>query len=169
MRIETIIRQAKPGDENNLIKMFRVLYQESDFLLMESDEFDLTAEKQARLIEEYTGSNLQVLFVAENSGTIVGFLGGTGGNANRNRHTIHIAMGVLEKHQGKGIGRQLLLAFIDWAISNQFNRIELTVIESNTKAKALYESMEFEIEGLKRNALKVNGNYINEHYMAKLI
>lgn len=99
----------------------------------------------------------------------MGFLGGTGGNVNRNRHTVNMAMGVLKKYQGIGIGRQLLQAFVNWASTNQFHRIELTVMEANTKAKSLYQSMGFEIEGIKRNSLKVNGNYVSEHYLAKLI
>jgi len=36
-------------------------------------------------------------------------------------------------------------------------------------ATSLYESMGFEFEGLKRNSMRVNGNYIDEHCMAKLI
>ncbi len=169
MSTEIEIRQASQGDENNLIELFNALYRESDFLLMEPGEFDLTAEEQAQLIEKYSTSKSQVLLIAENKGNIVGFLGGTGGKINRNKHSIHIAMGVLENHQGKGIGSQLLQVFINWAVSNQYHRIELTVMEANYKAKFLYESMGFEIEGLKRNSLKVNGNYTNEHYMAKFI
>lgn len=163
------IRKAKLGDENELIKMFRSLYQESDFLLMESGENEISVEKQRQLINEYSQSNSQVLFVAVEEKAIVGFLGGTGGKTNRNRHTIHFAMGVLEAHQRKGIGRELLQDFVDWAGSNQFHRIELTVMEANTKAKALYEQMRFQTEGLKHNALKVNGDFINEYCMAKLI
>ncbi len=153
MNIEVEILQAKLGDEYNLIRLFRTLYQESDFLLLEPSEFTLPVEKQAELIEEHLGSKSRAIFVAKNKETIVGFLGGTGGEANRNRHTIHIAMGVVEKYQNKGVGRLLLQTFIEWAASNQFHRIELTVMEANFKAKALYESVGFEIEGLKRNSL----------------
>ena len=115
MSNEVEIRKAKSGDENELIKMFRSLYRESNFLLMEPGENEISAEKQEQLINEYSQSNSQVLFVAVEEKAIVGFLGGTGGKTNRNRHTIHIAMGVLEAHQRKGIGRQLLQEFVDWA------------------------------------------------------
>jgi len=163
------IRKAKSGDEHELIKMFRSLYQESDFLLKEPGESEISAEEQAQLVKEYSQSNSQVLFVAAEEKAILGFLGGTGGKTNRNRHTIHIAMGVLEAHQCKGIGHRLLQNFVDWAVSNQFHRIELTVVEANTRAKALYEKMGFQTEGIKHNSLKVNGAFINEYYMAKLI
>ena len=163
------IRQVELGDEAELVQLFRAIYQESNFLLFEPGELNISVEEQAQLIEDQMGSESRVLFVADNGEGLIGFLGGTGGQANRNRHSIHIAMGVLEEYQGKGIGRQLLQTFINWASSNMFHRIELTVIEVNIKAKLLYESFGFKIEGKKVNSLKVNGEYINEYYMAKII
>jgi len=70
---------------------------------------------------------------------------------------------------GKGIGSQLLQTFIDWATAHQFHRIELTVMESNIRAQSLYKNAGFEIEGIKQNSLNVDGHYVNEYYMAKLI
>ena len=163
------IRQAKIGDEHELIKMFKSLYQESDFMLMEPGEGEISVEKQAQLINEYSQSDSQALFVATDKQIIVGFLGGTGGKVNRNRHSIHLAMGVLSSHWGKGIGRQLLQSFCVWAGSNNFHRIELSVMENNTRAKSLYESCGFETEGIKQHSLLINGCYINEYYMAKII
>lgn len=110
-----------------------------------------------------------MLFIAVEERKIIGFLGGTGGKVNRNRHSIHIAMGVLITKQRRGIGSQLLDAFIEWAESNLFHRIELSVMENNANAKALYEKTGFKTEGIKYDSLKVNGKYINEYFMAKLI
>jgi len=45
----------------------------------------------------------------------------------------------------------------------------LTVMEANEKAIALYKNLGFEIEGIRKGSLKVNGDFINELYMAKLI
>jgi len=163
------IRQAKPGDEYELISMFISLSQESDFMLMEPGENKMSAEKQLQLINEYSQSSSQVLFVATDECKIVGFLGGTGGKVKRNHHSIHLAMGVLSSHWRKGIGRQLLQSFCVWASNNNFHRIELSVTESNTRAKSLYESCGFETEGIKKHSLIINGCYINEYHMAKII
>jgi RimJ/RimL family protein N-acetyltransferase len=163
------IRQARPGDEVELIKLFRTLYQESDYFLIEADEFSLSAKQQAQLIEKHTGSRSWALFVVEINNSLVGFLGGTGGNFKRNRHSIHLAMGVLERYQGKGIGRQLLQRFLDWASINQYHRIELSVMEGNNRAISLYQSMGFDIEGSKHDSLKVRGEYVNEYSMARIL
>ncbi len=62
-----------------------------------------------------------------------------------------------------------LVAIEAQATKNQLHRIELTVMEHNTRAFALYKKTGFETEGIKRDSLKINGHYVNEHYMALLI
>lgn len=47
-------------------------------------------------------------------------------------------------------------------------RVELTVRETNTNAIALYKKVGFEIEGILRNAIYVDGVYINHVAMAIL-
>ena len=163
------IREAKLGDETDLVNLFRVLDQETVFMLMEAGERKTTIEKQAEIIKEFSKSNTRVLFVAREGEQIVGFLGGTSGSANRERYTIHIAMGVLTSYWSKSIGTQLLQTMFSWSTANHFHRIELTVMEANKRAKSLYEKSGFDVEGVRKNSLKVNGNFISEFYMAKLI
>ena len=58
---------------------------------------------------------------------------------------------------------------IDTAINNGINRLELEVSEKNKFAISLYEKLGFEVEGVKRRAFLVNGNYENELIMGKII
>ena len=169
MNSDLVIREARLGDEVGLIELFSSLYKESDFLLMESGEFTLTIERQAEIIKEVIALDSKILLVAEMDKVLVGFLGGTGGSVNRNRHSISIAMGVLKESQRNGIGLELLSSFERWAAQKQFHRLELTVIDTNINAKSLYKRAGFEEEGVKRHALKVNDCYVNELYMSKLI
>lgn len=96
------IRQAKLGDEHELIDLFNSLYQESDFLLMEPGENQMSVESQAKFIDDSLKSSAQVLFVAIERVKIIGFLGGTGGNVNRNRHSIHIGYGRIVRKTREG-------------------------------------------------------------------
>ena len=50
----------------------------------------------------------------------------------------------------------------------KFSRLELTVICENSVAKHLYEKNGFEIEGIKRKSVLVDGKYLDEFYMAKI-
>lgn len=109
------------------------------------------------------------MFVAENDGTILGFAVGIGGSANRNHHSVYIVIGILRGYWKKGIGRGLMQNLEVWAKAKNLHRLELTVMVHNTQAVALYEKFGFEQEGIKRDALRVEGKYVNEIYMSKLI
>ena len=60
-------------------------------------------------------------------------------------------------------------ALESWAMENNCHRLELTVMSHNERAVALYTKCGFEREGVKRDSLFVNGKYVNEYYMSKLI
>lgn len=47
-------------------------------------------------------------------------------------------------------------------------RLELTVICENEAAKRLYLKSGFEIEGVKRKSVCVDGAYLDEYYMARI-
>jgi len=163
------VRKAIPSDGTGLVQLFSTLDQETEFMLMEPGERKLSVEQQVDIINESSDSKSRILLIASERDVIVGFLGGHRGTANKNKHTIHIAMGILTSFWGKGIGSQLLQTLIAWATKNQLHRIELTVMEHNTRAFTLYKKTGFETEGIKRDSLKINGHYVNEHYMALLI
>lgn len=70
-----------------------------------------------------------------------------------------LGVGVLLEHRGKGIGSALIRAAIDSAKAAGLTRIELTVRENNDRAIALYERLGFVREGLKRKAVRIDGNH----------
>ena len=74
----------------------------------------------------------------------------------------------MPEFRGKGIGRKLMRRTIGAAFAFGLTRIELTVRENNVNAIALYKSLGFEIEGLHRNAVCIEGHYENLYSMALL-
>ena len=88
---------------------------------------------------------------------------------NRIKHTAYISIGVLQNYRKRGIGKALFVEIENWAKESGVTRLELTVMCHNTSAVALYENIGFEIEGIRRNAMIIDGKYINEYYMAKLL
>ena len=83
-------------------------------------------------------------------------------------HCGTLGIGLLPEFRGKGIGRRLMQRTIDAAFAFGLTRIELTVRENNVNAIALYKSLGFEIEGLHRNAVCIEGQYENLYSMALL-
>lgn len=86
----------------------------------------------------------------------------------RIKHTAYIVVGIREAHRGKGIGTKFFSELDLWAKENLISRLELTVMCPNVIAKHLYEKNGFEIEGIKKKSMLVDGVYVDEFYMAKL-
>ena len=84
-------------------------------------------------------------------------------------HVGRLGMGLLPDARGKGLGRRLILAAIDSARERGFERVELDVFASNTRAKALYERVGFVEEGVRRRARKLDGQYDDDVIMAMLL
>jgi len=163
------IREAIPADSEKLIAFFRTLYSETSFMLLEPDEFTMTAEEQARRIEDMASSESGVMFVCETNSELIGMVFGRRGIARRTRHSLYVVIGVLQASVGRGVGRSLLEVLEGWAHSRGLHRLELTVDVDNWRAIALYEKCGFEREGVKRHSRKVGGRYSDELYMSKLL
>jgi RimJ/RimL family protein N-acetyltransferase len=111
----------------------------------------------------------QTVFVAEKDGQLVGYLTAYGGRYKRNRHNAYIITGVLRSFTSQGIGSSLFEELERWGRKNKILRLELTVMAHNEAAIALYRKMGFEIEGKKQHSLFINGSYVDEYCMAKLL
>lgn len=84
-------------------------------------------------------------------------------------HSRALGMGVLAEYRGHGIGKALIHTTLERAKSIGLTRVELTVREANKRAFALYEKMGFVVEGVKRNAVRVDGKYENLICMGLLL
>lgn len=73
------------------------------------------------------------------------------------RHGGRLGMGVRRDRRSQGIGRKLLAAALERAQGAGIERIELEVYASNLAAIDLYESFDFEFEGRKIAARKLDG------------
>jgi len=166
-----LIREIEVSDAEGFLRLNLKLDEESEFMLLEPGERKTTVESQRRQIERIQASYNKTIFVAEDDeqNILVGFLAAIGGSYNRNRHTASIVMGVLEEYAGQGVGSQLFKALYEWAPKHRIHRLELTVLVNNHSASVLYHRMGFEIEGYKQKSLKIDGKFVDEYYMAKLL
>lgn len=70
-----------------------------------------------------------------------------------------VGIGVHPEYRGRGIGRRLLTEALRRVKEQGLERIELEVYASNHRARALYESLGFRVEGVKKGARKLDGRY----------
>jgi len=74
---------------------------------------------------------------------------------------LHIMIGD-KANQGKGVGTFAVNEMLKHAFSNlNLQRVELSVLEGNTRARHLYEKCGFVCEGCKRNARFKNGKFVD--------
>jgi ribosomal protein S18 acetylase RimI-like enzyme len=76
-------------------------------------------------------------------------------------HNGVLGMGLLPQFRGRGIGKRLIAQTLGAAQAFGLERVELTVRENNVNAIALYKKVGFEIEGVQREAILVDGVHEN--------
>ncbi|PWF65645.1 GNAT family N-acetyltransferase [Vibrio sp. T21] len=163
------IREVCVSDAKSMLELMFQLDSETKFMMFEDGERKTTIEQQAQILESFAENNTKSMFVMCDDCGVHGFIAGIGNVANRNRHTMYCVMGIKQSASGQGYGKKLLGILESWAVEHDFTRLELTVMCHNERAYNLYLSCGFEVEGTKRNSLKVDGQYVNEFYMSKLL
>lgn len=163
-----VIREINEKDAENFLNMLKKLDTETKNMMYEPGERKTTVDGMKANIKNILSSNSLTL-VAEENGQIVGFLSAGRGFANRIKHSAYIVIGILNAYTGRGIGTRLFEQMEKWAKESGITRLELTVMVHNEGGKRLYEKMGFRKEGIKERALIVDGKYVDEYYMAKLL
>ena len=163
-----LIRRINTNDAEKFLKMLKKLDTETKFMMYEPGERKTTIDELKKKIKDIFGSK-SILLIAEDSENIVGFISAERGFANRIKHSAYIVIGVLNSHSGRGIGTKLLEQIEKWAIENNIIRLELTVMTHNINGIKLYEKMGFKKEGTKVKSHIIDGEYIDEYYMAKIL
>ena len=112
----------------------------------------------------------QVTFAALVNGRVVGNAGLHPVNDNpRQKHVCSLGISVAEAYQGRGVGRALMNACLDFADQwANYARVELTVHADNARAIKLYESLGFEHEGRLRDFSFREGGYVDALFMGRL-
>ncbi len=163
------IRPIHENDAASFLALCTRLDQETEFMMLEPGERTSTIEAQAERIRSTLAQPNQIILVAEDGGTLVGYIGVYGGGYHRNRHNDYIVIGILQAYAGQGLGTRLFQEAEAWARTCGITRLELTVMAHNTRGVALYQKMGFQIEGTLKHHLKVDGRYVDEYHMGKLL
>jgi putative acetyltransferase len=97
---------------------------------------------------------------------IVGHLDLHGGRLASEFHRAMLGMGVERGSRGKGHGRALLAAAIEWARDAELAWLDLGVFAHNHRARALYAAAGFVEVGITRDRFRVDDVAIDDVAMA---
>lgn len=144
---------------------------EDRFFITHGDEFSGLVMEEEHLIDRLMGSDNGCHIVARLDEDIVGVATVEGGVLRRTRHVGRLSMLVRREARGAGVGRALLDAQISWATENPvLEKLSLAVFEDNGRARALYESKGFVVEGRReREYREDDGSYRTDLLMCRFV
>lgn len=160
------IKKVVEKDAEKFLELLINLDKESSFMMYEEGERNKNI-KDTETIIEYINSN-GIIVALEKDGQLAGYISAERGGYRRIKHSAYIVIGILQDFHGMGFGKKLMKAIDNWANEKKIIRLELTVLKENEKAINLYKKSGYEIEGLRKSSMKIEGNLKDEYYMSKI-
>ncbi|MFJ5790906.1 GNAT family N-acetyltransferase [Lysinibacillus sp. NPDC093197] len=162
------VRKALSSEAEKIVSVMTNA-EASGFMLFSPQERVVNPEKFAKFIDATHSNEKSGVFVACVDERIVGYLIVQNEKPQRIAHRANIVIGVNSESRGQGVGNALFTHVMAWAQQVGLHRLDLTVIASNEVAVHLYTKLGFEIEGVKRHSLCIDGQYVDEYYMSILL
>jgi putative acetyltransferase len=139
------VREARSGDAEAIARVFAAVAEEG--LLATEAPVDLAAQADRfRALIESDGPD--TMLVLEDDRGIVGH---AGVNRTHAEGVLAFGMAILPEARGRGGGRALLDAIVEYARAHGAHKVELEVWPGNARAISLYAAAGFEVEGLRRD------------------
>jgi ribosomal protein S18 acetylase RimI-like enzyme len=164
--ISFTIRQAREEDLTGLVGAIRSSLGSGEYVRAESVA-DIVDREGVLLRHNEIES--RIFFVATVDAEVVGWVHLKHRDLRKLNHTVEFTLGVLEKYQGESIGSHLLERGVEWASSQGFEKLYNSVPSSNEQAIAFLESRGFDIEAVREDHYKLNGNHLDEVMMARAL
>lgn len=161
--IDIQIRSAEPGDYAAMQRLHAQPKVVRGTLQLPFPSAELWRKRMAEPPDSFT------VLVACVESELVGAVSVQQAQAARRRHAATIGMTVHDDWQGRGVGRALLQAAVDFSDRwLNLRRLELQVFTDNAAAIALYEKFGFKIEGTHSKYAFADGEFADVHTMARV-
>lgn len=161
-----VLREANINDAEGILKYLNVVGGESDNLLFEENEFQLTVEQEKGYIETMRENDNALMVIGVINGEIISIAQVAAPPRKRIAHNGELAISVKKEYWSMGIGTEIMKLLIDFAKkTGVIKNISLGVKSDNEKAIKLYEKMGFEKVGAHKNFFNINGVYYDEILM----
>ncbi|GBD23312.1 hypothetical protein HRbin29_00973 [bacterium HR29] len=143
-----VVRPAGSGDAPGLYVLWQAMlrhYASVDRRVIPSP---VSEREFAEALDEILANPYAAAFVAEDEGTLVGFVSGGIESAPTSRlPDRHLTIGhfyVAPAYRGLGIGRQLFRAIAEWGMrTEEIHHFEMTVLEADREAREFWSRLGF--------------------------
>ena len=162
MMSELTIRRAILDDAGGIAAIWEVITSEKRYSAVSRP---FTLEEERAYIASL--SDREAIFVAELDGRIVGFqtIAQWAGYTPSFDHVGEVGTFVLPGYRGRGIGRALAKATLDFARQKGYEKLVIYVRATNHGAQAFYRSLGFVPIGVLTRQVKIDGQYDDEVVM----
>ncbi len=167
-----LLKTPEISDAAGMLAFITQSCGETDFLLRYPEEYaGMTIEKEEQWVDRLRRSDNSLMIACFIDGEVAGnceisFLG-----AVKTRHRAGVAIAIIKKYWGLGIGSAFFTEMIAAAQAREgIEFIGLEFVEGNDRAQALYEKFGFRIVGERPDAFKLkDGSYRKEIFMHKTL
>lgn len=166
-----LIRAGAPADAAPMLRLKRHMVETSEFMVVELDELDPDLERERDILREHLDAPGKLFLVALAGKELVGELMFTTGKRRRMAHAGHFGISVARDWRGRGVGRALIRALLEWAAADPLiEKVSLGAFASNRGAIALYKSLGFIEEGVRPREFKLGpGRYEDDVRMHRFV
>jgi RimJ/RimL family protein N-acetyltransferase len=163
------IRAADPADAEALTRLAEAVSAEPEGWLISSNGEWRSVGDERRYLKALRRYPHAAVFVAERAdGEIVGRLSVARDQHPASAHVADLGLMVAADSRGRGVGKSLLRAAVEWAGGAGVRKLELHVFPWNEPAIGLYESFGFEREGFRKRHYRRDGRDVDVILMAYL-
>ncbi|NJN50901.1 MAG: GNAT family N-acetyltransferase [Gammaproteobacteria bacterium] len=161
------IRRARPEDAAAIAHAeYATAAAQQDLLVARPHEIPVQVFRDTITGLEHNG----LYVVLEEDGQLLGHLLLQPMDLAALRHVVTLTIVVHPGHTGRGHGRRLLAHAIDWATrQREIEKIELRVRATNSRARQLYESLGFTVEGVMKERIRLTDGYVDDIAMGRFV
>ena len=165
-----MIRRARPEDARALSEVDRRVVAAGRGVVRTADQVDDESAFTVGILSVLdAGESERAMWVADVDRVVVGEATATRFGVALCRHVASLSVQVDPAFQGRGLGRELVAAVVEWATFHRIERLQLSVLGDNHRAIALYTSFGFVVEGVRWEFLRLpDGRRVDDLQMVRL-
>lgn len=159
---QVLLRPVQLSDAEDIIKYAKQIIVKGEYIQKEHER-SLDEEKDF-IREMQTKGNMYM--GVQIDGEVVGIARVIKDDLRMKMHTGVFRTWLSDSAQGKGIGKKMIEYTLEWCRLNELKKLWLTVFSSNKIAHHIYTKYGFITEGVQKDQLFINGEYMDEIFMA---
>ena len=138
-----LIRNAVGEDAQEVLNIFLLTHDQTDYLSSYKDETTFDAEFEKKFLNDIERSEREVYLCAIVDDHIAGTASVFAVGSNKVKHRAEFGIAIDKDYWGIGIGQALTAACIEFSKSAGYDQLELEVVSDNAGAISLYQKMGF--------------------------